>query len=200
MKKDMTSNLPSVKPTDYSFRQANLQDIRYISEQPESLNYEVYKDRLSKGHICYCAYNQDEVMCYVWFSFNTCGLFFGTANEVKFLPLSSNQVYSYNLYTYNKFRKKGIASQLHRYCNLSLRAKGITERCSIIGPSFIASMKISLSNGFVPQRMVYVFGIKKYKKVFIGPQKASSDLHRWKKWFENKYCVNSRSDLPRALQ
>ena len=78
MKKDMTSNLPSVKPTDYSFRQANLQDIRYISEQPESLNYEVYKDRLSKGHICYCAYNQDEVMCYVWFSFNTCGLFFGT--------------------------------------------------------------------------------------------------------------------------
>ena len=148
LKKDLSCDLPLLETNGYKFMQADVNDIRSICEHPESPDFEVYKDRLLRNHVCYCAKDNNEVMCYVWLCFDTCGLFFGTDKEVQFLPLASNQVYSYNLYTFNNHRHKGIASQLHNYCNISLKSKGITERLVIIGPSFIGSMKISLRNGF----------------------------------------------------
>lgn len=132
-------------------------------------------------------------MCYVWFSFKTCGLFFGTQNEVQFLPLKHFQAYSYNLYTYKKFRQKGIASQLHKFCNIYLKNKGIKERLCVIGPSFVGSMKISLSNGFEPKRMVFVYGYKNIIKVFLGSDNHVAKLNLWKNWFKATYGINHKT-------
>jgi GNAT superfamily N-acetyltransferase len=192
LKKDLLVNNICVDPKGFDLKQAEVDEIKYIGEHPESLNYEVYKYRHIKGHICYCAKNQNEVMCYIWISPKVSGLFFGTENEVEILKLKDYQAYSYDLYTYEKYRHKGIASQIQNYTNLSLQKRGITERFNIIGPSFIASMKISLRAGFEPHRMVYVYGIKNFRKVFLGTTKSTNRLHEWKNAFKEAYNVEKR--------
>lgn len=190
LKKNLMNPLLQVKADGYGLKIADENELKYIGAHPESYNFAVYKYRFSKGHICFCAKNDNEVMCYIWVSPNVCGLFFGTENEIEILGLKPYQAYSYDLYTYNKYRHKGIASQLQNFTNLSLKESGITERFNIIGPSFVASMKISLRAGFEPQRIVYVYGINNYRKVFLGTTKKSNKLSEWKKKFEDAYGVN----------
>jgi hypothetical protein len=190
--KDLRNVLPTVESNRYTIRQANPDDIKYIGAHPESLDYGVYKYRLSEGHKCYCAVSENEVMSYNWISFNKCGISFGTEREVKFLQLKYNQAYSYDLYTYKKFRKKHVASQLKYYTDLDLQRKGKTELFSLVGPSFIASMKLALRRGFVPQRIIYIYGINKFKKVIVGTSKSLKKLHQWEKWFEKTYGLDNK--------
>lgn len=191
LKKDLRNSLFTIEIDGYEYKEAEENEIKYIGSHKESLNYEVYKYRLSKGHICFCAKLQNEVMCYIWISPKICGLFFGTENELEILDLNDNQVYSYDLYTYKKYRNIGIASKLQNFTSNSLIKRGVTERVNIISPSNIASMKIALRAGFEPQRVIYIFGIKKYKKVFLGTKNKSNRLKHWKKMFENSQGVKN---------
>jgi hypothetical protein len=190
LQKNLHSPLLPVKAEGYELKEAEEKDIRYLGNHEETLDYDIYKYRHLKGHLCFCAKKNNEVICYVWISPKVCGLFFGTEKEIEILPLKSNQVFSYDLYTYKKYRHKGIASQVQNFTNKSLTQKGVTERLSIISPSNISSMKIQLRAGFEPLRMIYLFGIKKYKKVFLGTTKKSNKLEQWKKAFENAYHIN----------
>jgi GNAT superfamily N-acetyltransferase len=189
LKKNLLKSLFHVKADGYELKEAGESELRYIGSQPESLDYAVYKNRHSDDHICFCAKSDNEVMCYIWISPKIIGLFFGTDKQIEIAYLEPNQAYSYDLYTYNKYRHKGIASQLQNFTNLSLKERGITERFNIIGPSFIGSMKISLRSGFEPHRMVYVYGINKYRKAFLGTTRKSNKLREWKELFVKTYGV-----------
>lgn len=187
LKKDLRSDLPVVNSAHITFRQANEDDIGYIGSHPESLEYEAYKKRILNGHVCFCAIRDERVICYVWISFKTCGILFGTENEVEVMRLSDKQAYSYDLYAYKKNRKNNCASFLHDYTSIELKKMGKNERLSLIGPSFIASLKIAFKRGFVPQQMVYIYGFKGYKIVLRGTQRNNNKLRCWKRYFEEMY-------------
>lgn len=79
--------------------------------------------------------------------------------------------------------RKKIVSHLPGFTNYTLRNEGDEERLSLIGPSFIASLKIALKREFVPLYMADIYGYKRYKAAIIWDTENSKRLRKWIKSF-----------------
>jgi len=192
LKKELRRELPELKVEGYEFGIADINDIKLISAQSESREYKVYRSRLSKGHFCLWAKNQNNIMSYVWVALNTCGIMFGTENETSFFALGDTQACAYDLYTYRKYRNKGIATQFMIFISHFLRSKGITQLYSLVVPGNMTSMIIFLRHDYEPQQLIHVFGMRLYKKVFL---ERPRDVNEFKEWQERYIKAHQRKGV-----
>jgi ribosomal protein S18 acetylase RimI-like enzyme len=163
------------------FGWATPEDIRAIATHTEALDEDVYAGRVANGDGCLCAKLGNEIVSYNWIRFTSCCVLCGFHREIGFLPLEPGQAFTYDFYTYSKYRRKHIGSSLKVFLLGALKQRGIQEVCTLVRPHNEISMKIQLRLGYEPVQMFYGYQLAGWKKVFSA---SACDRRRMKQWVQ----------------
>jgi GNAT superfamily N-acetyltransferase len=169
---------PEARP-GLGFSIASENDIEEISEHEEALAKQLYSRRVSNGDICYCLRKDGELVSYNWIRFTSCCAHCGRRVGFEFVPLERNQAFTYDFYTYKKYRGSGLGGYLKSHLLDDLHARGIDEVLSIVKPSNAISMRIHARLDYEPVMVVFGYSMFNCSKVFIGSEK---DLLRMQQW------------------
>lgn len=157
---------------------ANERDLASIATHPEGYGWEAYDRCLRRGDACYRLKLDGEIVCYNWVAFHKCCLLCGFRSGVEFLPLRSGQVFTYDLYTYLKFRNRGFGAALKRALYGALRHRGVKSAYSSVTPDRVPSIRIQIRLGAEAERVLYAFRMRQFATVFLGP-KNDPRLQSW---------------------
>ena len=140
-------------------------------------------------------------MGYRWFKLDTgcimCG--FGTNMEISFFPLKPDQAFSYDLYTYRKYRGHGVATMLNNLLYHALREEGIKEVLALVSLANHAALRLNSRLGAQPQRLVYSYRIRSWSKTFLGPE-GDRRLIEWMQQFKPSSAPGlSRTNFARRI-
>lgn len=163
----------------YSFGIATPDDIDFIMRHPEALPADVYQRRLSNGDRCYCMKRDREIAACNWVRFSSCCVLCGFANGFQLQPLGAGQAFTYDLYTYEAYRREGIGLAIKIAVMHELARDGFREVCALVAPHNTGSLKIHLRLGYLPVRMVYGYRIGSWSNTFQGQDRHKVWLDRW---------------------
>jgi len=104
--------------------------------------------------------------------------------EITPFPLKPGQAFSYDLYTYRKYRGQGVATMLNNLLNRALREEGIKEVLALVSLANHAALRLNLRLGAQPQRLVYSYRIRGWSKAFLGPE-GDTKLIEWMQQFKS---------------
>ncbi len=162
-----------------SFRLAGAEELEAINDHPEALSKTVYSSRIRNGDRCYCLIQDGEVVCYNWVRFSTCCAFCGRRVSFNFMPLSPGQVFVYDLYTYEKYRGKGLGGYMKDCLVYELQSRGLKEILSIVEPANTASVRIHVRIGSKMHALIYGFGLFNWTKTFAAPKRDEESMRQW---------------------
>jgi GNAT superfamily N-acetyltransferase len=128
-----------------------------IISHEEGLPEQVYRQRLAKGDICYYQKIAGELVSYSWISFLICGIYNGFNKGIYFKPLATNEAYTYDFYTYKKFRKKGYGSSLQYYLLADLYQRGKRYLFACVAETNANSLKIHLNFNYQLSSVITCF-------------------------------------------
>ena len=172
-------------PEPYSWTWAGPEEINYLDRHPEATSPTAYARRAARGDRCLCIKQGGEIVGYRWFKLGTgcvlCG--FGPDMEITLFPLKPEQAFSYDLYTYRKYRGQGVATLLNNLLYQALREEGIKEVLALVSPTNHAALRLNLRLGAQPQRLVYSYRIRSWSKTFLGPE-GDTRLTEWTQQFK----------------
>lgn len=164
---------PVSLPVPFTWTWTGPEEIDYLDRHPEATSPTAYPRRAARGDRCLCIKQGSDVACYRWVTTRSgcilCG--FGPKMEITLFPLKPRQAYSYDLYTYQKYRGQGVATMLMKLLFQALRAEGIDEVLSCVSSDNHASLRLQLRLGAQPQRMVYNYRIRSWSKTFLGVER-----------------------------
>jgi len=103
--------------------------------------------------------------------------------EIPLFPLRPGQAYSYDLFTYRKYRGRGIATMLKKLLYQALREEGINEVLSLVSLDNHASLRPQMRFGAQPQRLVYNYRVRSWSRTFFGPV-GDGRLTEWMQQFK----------------
>jgi ribosomal protein S18 acetylase RimI-like enzyme len=177
---------PVKLPEPYTWTWAGPDEIDFLDRHPEATSPTAYARRAARGDRCLCIKQGPEVVCYRWVTLrNGCALCgFGPNMEFTFFPLKPGQAFTYDLFTYRKYRGRGIATMLNNLLYHILRKEGITEVFGLVSPVNRAALRVHLRLGAQPQRMVYNYRIRSWSKTFLGPE-GDRRLIEWMQQFKS---------------
>lgn len=193
---------PVSLPEPYTWTWADSEEIGFLDRHPEASSPTAYARRAARGDRCLCIKQGGEIVGYRWFKLGTgcilCG--FGQRMEITPFPLKPSQAYSYDLFTYQKYRGRGVATMLMNTLFQVLREEGITEVLSLVSPANHASLRLQMRFGAQPQRMVYSYRIRSWSKTFLGLE-GDRRLTEWMQQFKPSFAPGlSRNHLARRNQ
>lgn len=163
----------------YEFRPATREDLDFIMNHPEALMRDVYAKRLERGDRCYCLSNGKEIVSYNWVAFSLCCVLCGFDRGVEFFPLSKEQAFTYDFYTYKARRGGGLGSAAKQILVSTLAGQGIREVYTLVMPYSTASLKIHLRLGYEPMGMVYGYRILGWSRTYYGKAGEKKWLDAW---------------------
>jgi RimJ/RimL family protein N-acetyltransferase len=179
LRKRLSGSLEVPASNDYRFDWAGPEDVRYIMAHSEALQGHVYDNRVTNGDRCFCAKQGGEIVSYNWIRFTSCCALCGFERGLSFLPLQSDQAFTYDFYTYSKYRGKHIGRLLKMHLLHALNEIGINEVYTLIRPHNEISMKIQLRLGYEPVQMIFGYQILKWKKVLYGSARDNQRMSQW---------------------
>ena len=190
---------PISVPEPYKWTWAGPEEIDYLDRHPEATSPTAYARRAARGDRCLCIKHGDDIVGYRWFKLGTscilCG--FSPNMEITPFPLKPGQAYSYDLFTYQKYRGRGVATMLMKILFQVLREEGIKEVVSLVSPTNHASLRLQMRFGAQPQRLVYSYRIRSWSKTFLGPERDTR-LIEWMQQFKPSLAPGlSRNHLAR---
>jgi ribosomal protein S18 acetylase RimI-like enzyme len=173
-------------PEPYTWTWAGPEEIDFLARHPEATSRGAYARRAARGDRCLCIKQGAEIVGYRWFKLNTgcvfCG--FGPKREIIPFSLKPGQAYSFDLFTYQKYRGRGVATMLMKILFQVLREAGVKEVLSLVAPTNHASLRLQMRFGAQPQRMVYNYRIRSWSKTFLGPE-GDTRLTEWMQQFKS---------------
>ena len=173
-------------PEPYTWTWAGPEEIDFLARHPEATSRSAYARRAARGDRCLCIKQGADIVGYRWFKLDTgcvfCG--FGPKREITPFPLKPGQAYSYDLFTYQKYRGRGVATMLMKILLQVLREEGIKEVLSLVSITNHASLRLQMRIGALPQRMVYNYRIRSWNKTFLGPE-GDRRLIDWMQQFKS---------------
>jgi GNAT superfamily N-acetyltransferase len=170
---------------DYEFGWAGPEDMDFIIGHRETHKLEALSRRLDEGHRCFLAKRYDRIAAINWVSFNSGCVLFGRERELFFFPLDDRCAFTYDLYTYSEYRRQGIGLQLKKVQFEWLRKMGMKYVYTFILLSNTASLRIHYKIGSIPERLIYCYGIKNWKRAFLGKPGQTKRLKQWIKSIMN---------------
>lgn len=175
-----TADAPRIE-TDmgYEFVLASAEDLAAISDHREALRADIYRARLAAGDRCYCLKQGSTIVCYNWVRSIDCCLLCGFPQAIHFLPLPARQAFSYDLYTYETYRGRGIASVYLTRLIEQLAREGVTEVRTLIAPHNTASLKVHLRLGYDAICMVYAYRVWRWRKTWYGSERCRVWIDDW---------------------
>lgn len=185
---------PVVVPAPYRWALAGPAEIRQMDEHPEATSSSAYSRRAARGDLCACLMLDGELLGYQWTRRKSCCALCGFSDrmEFSFLPLAANQAFLYDLYTYEKHRRRGIGILLRKLAYRCLRETGVEEILSLVDPENVPALGIRAALGESPERMVYGYRIRRWNKTFLG-RTGDERLARW--W--DRFLAQNRGAFPR---
>jgi len=183
-------------PEGYKWTWAGPEDIEYLDRHPEATSPRAYARRAARGDRCLCIKQGSEVVGYQWVTLAACRIFngFGPSMEMSLFPLRPGQAYSYDMYTYQKYRGRGVGTVMKGLLWHALREEGIKEVLVLVSPDNHASLRLQLRLGAQPQRMVYSYRIRSWSKTFLGPEGD----RRLTEWIQ-RFGVRCAEDSPQGV-
>ncbi|MGH7197783.1 MAG: GNAT family N-acetyltransferase [Candidatus Omnitrophota bacterium] len=168
MRKDLRE-LPAdpLKFKGYLVAEASPEDMAAIQKHPETKDPEAYEKRLKAGHTCYCTKKGDEIVATGWASADRCSLFFGSKDEIVFMPLDKESAYSYDIITTSRYRMLGIGYKSFNHVMHSLRGKGYRYQYAVVDPRNRASARLHLAFGFKPVKFLHVIRLGGLRKCLV---------------------------------
>lgn len=184
--KTSVANAPAVGLSQpYEWTWAGPDEIEFMDRHPEASSSSAYARRAARGDKCLCVKIGSEVVAYRWVGFRSvcilCG--FGPGMEIEVFRLKPEQAFCFDLYTYQKHRRFGIADILNRIMYRQLRENGIKEVFSFVSPVNIPAVRTQLKLGAEPHRMAYSYRIRGWSRTFLGPE-ADPGLRAWMARFQ----------------
>lgn len=173
-------------PEPYTWTWAGAEEIDFLDRHPEATSRTAYARRAARGDRCLCIKQGSEIVGYRWFKLDTGCVLCGWSPEMEIIPFSlkPGQAYSYDLFTYQKYRGRGVATMLMKILFQVLREKGVKEVLSLVAPTNHASLRLQMRFGAQPQRMVYNYRIRSWSKTFLGPE-GDARLSEWMQQFKS---------------
>jgi ribosomal protein S18 acetylase RimI-like enzyme len=176
---------PISVPEPYKWSWAGPEEIAFLDRHPEATSPTAYARRAARGDRCLCIKQGTEVVGYQWVTRGAgcllCG--FGPKMEIKVFPLKPGQAYAYDVYTYRKYRGRGIGTMLKTLLFQVLREEGINEVLALVSPTNHVALRLQMRLGAQPQRMVYSYRIRSWSKTFLGPE-GDRPLTEWMQQFK----------------
>ena len=173
-------------PEPYTWTWAGPEEIDFLDRHPEATSRTAYARRAARGDRCLCIKQGTDIVGYRWYKLNTgcvlCG--FSPKMEITLFPLRPGQAFCYDLFTYQKYRGRGVATMLMRLLFQALREEGIEEVFGLVSPVNHAALRMHLRLGAQPQRMVYNYRIRSWSKTFLGPE-GDNRLTEWMQQFKS---------------
>jgi len=190
---------PISLPEPYTWTWAGPEEIDFLDRHPEATSPTAYARRAARGDRCLCIKQGSDVVGYQWAKLTAgcvlCG--FGPLMEITLLPLKPGQAFSYDVYTYEKYRGRGVGTMLKNLLYQALREEGKKEVLALVSPDNHASLRLQLRLGAQPQRMVYSYRIRSWSKTILGPEEDRR-LIEWLQQFKPSLAPGlSRSNLAR---
>lgn len=163
---------PVTLPAPFQWTWAGPQEIDFLNRHPEATSPTAYARRAVRGDRCLCIKEGSDVAGYRWVTqANGCVLCgFGPNMEFTLFPLNPGQAFTYDLFTYQKYRGRGIATALVKLLYRALRDEGINVVFSLVSPLNYPALRLHLRCGAEPQRMMYNYRIRSWTKTFLGPE------------------------------
>ena len=188
---------PISVPEPYKWTWAGPEEINFLDRHSEATSPTAYARRAARGDRCLCIKQGGEIVGYRWLKLGTgcilCG--FGTNMEITLFPLKPGQAFSYDLYTYRKYRGQGVATMLNNLLYHVLREEGLKEVLALVSLANHAALRLNLRFGAQPQRLVYSYRIRGWSKAFLGPE-GDTRLAEWTQQFKpNLVPCLSHADL-----
>jgi len=162
-----------------SFSIAGEEEFEAMIQHPEALSKSLYLRRISNGDICYCLKQNDELVSYNWIRFTSCCAHCGRRVGFEFIPLEKNQAFTYDFYTYKKYRGTGLGGYLKSHLLYDLYSRGITEVLSIVKPSNDISLKIHVRLDYELVTVVFGYCVFNWTTTFLG---SKNDVLRMRQW------------------
>jgi len=103
--------------------------------------------------------------------------------EIKLFPLKPGQAYAYDVYTYRKYRGRGVGTMLKNLLFQTLQEEGVNEVLALVSPTNHVALRLQMRLGAQPQRMVYSYRIRSWSKTFLGPE-GDRRLTEWMQQFK----------------
>lgn len=166
-------------PAGYEFRLAGTGDLAAIAGHPEALAAAVYAKRRERGDRCYCFSDGEGIVSYNWVARRRCCVLCGYARGIEFLPLRTDQAFTYDFYTYKTRRGSGLGSLTKRLLVQALEREGVREVYTLVMPYSTASLKIHLRLGYEPVCMVYGYRVLGWSRTFYGKPGDRRWLDEW---------------------
>jgi len=183
---------PVSLPEPYTWTWAGPEEVDFLDRHPEATSSTAYARRAARGDRCLCIKQGSEVVGYRWFKLGTgcilCG--FGPDMEITLFPLKPGQAFSYDIYTYRKYRGQGVATMLNKLLYHALREEGIKEVLASVSLANHAALRLNLRLGAQPQHLVYSYRIRGWSKVFLGPE-GDRRLIEWMQQFKPSLAPGS---------
>lgn len=180
-RKTLSTGVGIETPATHTFEIASQKDMHFISQHPEALGPPgVYQIRLAKGHLCYCFKHGDEVISYIWLASKSCFHLCGLKGEFSFFPLNEDQLLTYDLYVYNKYRGSRIGKKTIEFLAHTASKTGlISELYGLIMHYNTKSLQIHLDLGYQPETLIYGYRVGALSKVIYGEKLDSKNLETW---------------------
>lgn len=183
LRKSLTGLSAVPASSEYQFVWAGPEDVRFIMAHSEALQDHVYDKRVTNGDRCFCVKQGSEIVSYNWIRFTSCCALCGFDRGLTFFPLQSDQAFTYDFYTYSKYRGKHIGRLLKMHLLHALNEIGINEVYTLVRPDNEISMKIQLRLGYEPVQMIFGYQILKCKKVLYGSARDNQRMNQWTQRF-----------------
>lgn len=144
--------------SDYKVEFLQAEDMKIIGYDNPGFTTEKFLEHLSLGRKCIGVRYKDDIISFVWFDFEECNF-----KPYKF-KLKSNEVYCYNLFTFEPYRGKNIAPWLKYRSYEMLREMGIDTSYSIIEYVNSSSLRYAKKLKFTKMKLgLYIKLFKKYE-------------------------------------
>jgi len=200
MKKNLDNLLPTlIAGQDYIFGWAGQEELNFIMNHPETNMPEAFSRRLEAGNRCFYAKYDNEVIAFNWVNFKFGCVLFGRENELTFFHLDENSAFTYDLYTYSKYRRQGIGLQMKAHQFRHLKEMGINIAYTFISLSNIKSLGLHAKLGSTPERLIYCYKLGRWKKGFLGTEGEKKRLKEWAESFvtDSKAAKSKRKRFSR---
>ena len=150
-----------------------------IRDHPEGRAREVHDRRVASGDRCHFLSVNGRIACTNWITLTRGAALCGQDPEIRFMSLEPGQCFTYDLYTYQDFRKRGLGRLLKHRLIQAVRDEGFHMTFGMVDPRNIPSSRLHLRLGYTPVKEVYLYRIGRKCYAFQRPvRQAVTD------WFD----------------
>lgn len=179
-------------PAEFELKIASAQELAQLAGHSEGLPADVYQKRMLQGDKCICLYHQNELVSYNWLAFVRAGIFLGLDKQINMMMLESNQVFTYDFYTYKAHRNRGYGKLLKSAIFQFALSEGIQEIITCVHADNAASLAVHIKQGYNLKSMVFCARIMDWTVSFLSTPHQTS---RYLAWFGRYKEQQTRTSL-----